>query len=197
MVLPTFSRSLATVVFRLAPVVGMRQGVFGLALADVIVTTAFVIGLAPSTWGMVGGRPSRRMLRDLLRYGFPQVPSGLLSQVMAMSDRYVLALRLTLHDVGVYAIGNTMASVLKLYPVAFQTAWMPFAFSSLTRPDAPAAFARLGSYAFATLCFAGLAITLLAQPLTDLALPPSYSWRALKSCRCSRSASSSNRPPRF
>ena len=91
-----------------------------------------------------------------------------------MSDRYVLGLRLTLHDVGVYAIGNTMASVLKLYPVAFQTAWMPFAFSSLTRPDAPAVFARLGSYAFATLCFAGLAITLLAQPLTDLALPPLY-----------------------
>jgi len=170
----TFARSLATVVVRLVLVVGLRHGVYGLALADAIVTGAFTIGLAPSLWGMVGGRPSRRMLRDLLRYGFPQVPSGLLSQVMAMSDRYVLGLRLTLRDVGVYAIGNTMASVLKLYPVAFQTAWMPFAFSSLSRPDAPAVFARLGSYAFALLCFAGLAITLLAQPLTDLALPPSY-----------------------
>jgi O-antigen/teichoic acid export membrane protein len=170
----TFVRSFATVGTRLVLVVGLKQGVFGLALADVIVTSAFVVGLARPLWGMVGGRLSLPVLRAALRYGFPQVPNGLLSQVMAMSDRYVLGMRMSLRDVGVYSIGSTMASILKLFPVAFETAWMPFAYSSLTRPDAPAVFARLGSYAFAILCFAALAVTLLAQPLTILALPVSF-----------------------
>jgi O-antigen/teichoic acid export membrane protein len=67
-----------------------------------------------------------------------------------------------------------MASVLKLYPVAFESAWMPFAFSSLTRRDAPLVFARMASYAFAVLCFAALGVVLLAEPVTRLVLPVSY-----------------------
>jgi O-antigen/teichoic acid export membrane protein len=123
---------------------------------------------------MVGGRFSRTALRELLQYGFPQVPQGLLSQVMAQSDRYVLGLHLSLREVGVYSIGNTLASVLKMYPVAFETAWMPFAFSSLKRRDAPEVFARMASYAFALLCLAAVGVTLFAEPVTRLVLPPSY-----------------------
>lgn len=170
----TFARSLGTVVMRLVLVVGFRQGVFGLALADVLVTGVLALGLSPALGRMVGRRSSLQMLRGLLQYGFPQVPQGLLSQVMAMSDRYVLGMRLPLPDLGVYSIGSTMASVLKLYPVALESAWMPFAFSSLRRRDAPELFARMGSYAFAVLCFGALAVTLFAEPVTRLVLPASY-----------------------
>jgi O-antigen/teichoic acid export membrane protein len=170
----TFLRSFSTIVVRLVLVVGFRQGVFGLALADVIVTTVLVLALTPTLVSMIGGTFSRPMLRALLRYGFPQVPQGLLSQVMSMSDRYVLGMFLPLRDLGVYSIGSTMASVLKLYPVAFESAWMPFAFSSLTRRDAPLVFARMASYAFAVLCFAALGVVLLAEPVTRLVLPVSY-----------------------
>jgi len=171
----SFLRSLATIVTRLVLVVGLRKGVFGLVLADVIVTGGLVVGLAPAIRRMTGGSFSRTALRDLLQYGFPQVPQGLLSQVMATSDRYVLGLHLSLRDLGVYSIGNTIASVLKLYPVAFESAWMPFAFSSLRRRDAPDVFARMASYAFAVLCFAALGVTLFAEPVTRLVLPPAYS----------------------
>jgi len=170
----TFLRSFSTVVVRLVLVVGFRQGVFGLALADVIVTSVLVIGLTPTLVSMIGGTFSRPMIRASLRYGFPQVPQGLLSQVMSMSDRYVLGMFLPLRDLGVYSIGSTMASVLKLYPVAFESAWMPFAFSSLRRRDAPAVFARMASYAFAVMCFATLGIILLAEPVTKLLLPATY-----------------------
>jgi len=86
----------------------------------------------------------------------------------------VLGLYLSLQDVGVYSIGITMASVLKLFPVAFASAWMPFAFSSLGRADAPAMFARQASYAFAVMCFAALGAAACAGPLVELVLPPAY-----------------------
>lgn len=169
-----FFRAFATTAVRLVLVVWLRRGVTGLALADVVVTSVLAVGLVPHLRRMAEGRFSTPVLKDVLRYGFPQVPTGVLSQVMAMSDRYVLGIYLALDRVGVYSIGSTMASMLKLFPVAFETAWMPFAFSSLRRRDAPEVFARFATYAFTVLAFGALGTTLLAGPVVRLALPRTF-----------------------
>lgn len=169
------ARSLATIIARLIFVVGLRKGVYGLMVADIIVTTALAFVYLPTQIRMVkGGVFSRGRLGTLLRFGFPQIPAGVLGQVMAMTDRYVLGTLLSLRDVGVYSIGVTMASVLKLFPVAFATAWQPFAFSSLKRADAPAMFARQASYAFVVMCFGALGISAYAPPIVRLFLPATY-----------------------
>ena len=168
-------RALGTIAARLVLVVGLRKGVYGLALADVVVTLIFVAALSPTLWRMArGGAWSRGRLTAALRFGAPQVPAGVLGQTMAMTDRYVLGLYLSLQDVGVYSIGITMASVLKLFPAAFASAWMPFAFSSLGRTDAPVMFARQASYAFAVMCFAALGAAVCAGPVVELVLPRAY-----------------------
>ena len=168
-------RSLATIAARLILVVGFRKGVYGLALADVLVTLIVVAALSPTLWRMVsGGTWSRNRLGAVLRFGSPQVPAGVLGQTMAMTDRYVLALYLSLQDVGVYSIGITTASILKLLPVAFASAWMPFAFSSLGRADAPVMFARQASYAFAVMCFGAVGAAVCAGPVVELVLPHAY-----------------------
>jgi O-antigen/teichoic acid export membrane protein len=168
-------RSVATIVARLILVVGFRKGVYGLALADVVVTLIVVAALSPTLWRMVsGGTWSRSRLGVALRFGSPQVPAGVFGQTMAMTDRYVLGLYLSLQDVGVYSIGITMASILKLFPVAFASAWMPFAFSSLGRADAPVMFARQASYACAVMCFAAVGAAVCAGPVVELVLPHAY-----------------------
>jgi O-antigen/teichoic acid export membrane protein/SAM-dependent methyltransferase len=169
-----FARSFGTTVARLVLVVGLRFGVMGLPLADVAVSAALVIVLARPLLRLARGRFSRPILKDVLRYGLPQVPTGVLSQVMSMSDRPVLGLYLSRSAVGVYSIGSTMASVLKLFPVAFETAWMPFAFSQVHRPDAPKVFARMATYAFTVLAFGALGAALLADPVVRLVLPAGY-----------------------
>jgi O-antigen/teichoic acid export membrane protein len=171
----SFLRALATVAARLILVVGLRKGVYGLALADVLVTLIFVAALSPTLWRMAsGGAWSRSRLCRALRFGAPQIPTGVLGQTMAMTDRFVLGRYLSLQDVGVYSIGITMASVLKLFPVAFASAWMPFAFSSLGRADAPVMFARQASYACAVMCFAALGAAVCAGPLVELILPQAF-----------------------
>jgi len=76
--------------------------------------------------------------------------------------------------VGLYLIGSTVAGVIKFYPVAFEAAWMPFAFDSLRRRDAATMFARMGTYAFAVLAFLTVALAGLAPPVMDLVLPAGY-----------------------
>ena len=75
---------------------------------------------------------------------------------------------------GLYLIGTTVAGVIKFYPVAFEAAWMPFAFDSLRRRDAPALFARMATYAFAVLAVSTVALAGLAPPAVELALPAAY-----------------------
>ena len=169
-----FARSFGTTLVRLVLVVFLGFGVTGLPLADVVVTAALTLGLAGPLLRMARGRFSTAILKDVLRYGLPQVPTGVLSQVMSMSDRPVLGRYLSRDAVGVYSIGSTMASVLKLFPVAFETAWMPFAFSQVHRPDAPKVFARMATYAFTVLSFGALGAALLAEPVVRLVLPKNY-----------------------
>lgn len=170
----TFLRSFGTVVARLILVVGFRLGVLGIILADLLITAALLVGLSGVLRSMLARRLSAGMLRDLLAYGFPHVPHGLLSQTIAMADRFILGMYLPLRDVGLYLIGSTVAAVLKLYPVAFEAAWMPFAFDSMERRDAPKLFARMGTYAFAVLTFLTVAMAGLAPPAIALLLPAEY-----------------------
>lgn len=170
----TFLRSFGTVLIRLALVVGLRMGLFGIVLADVVVTAALLVALSGTLRRMIALRFSSTILRDLLDFGFPQVPYGLLSQVMGMADRFVLSIYMPLREVGVYLIGSTVAGVIKFYPVAFEAAWMPFAYDSLRRRDAAALFARMGTYAFAVLALLTVALAGLAPAIIQAALPATY-----------------------
>ncbi|HAK56494.1 MAG TPA: hypothetical protein DCP38_13595 [Acidobacteria bacterium] len=170
----TFVRSLGTVIVRLVFVVGLRWSVTGIVLADVVVSTLMVAGLGRTILAMANWRFSRSVAREMLRYGLPRVPQGLMHQGMAMSDRFFLGLYLPLGQVGVYLIGTSIASLVKLYPVALGAAWMPFAFDSMRRADAPQLFGRLASYAFAVLAFLTLALACLAEPVVELMTPDMF-----------------------
>ena len=170
----TFVRSLGTIVLRLVFVVGLRWNVTGIVLADVMISTLMVVGLSRSINTMTTWRFSRSVAREMLQFGLPRVSQGILHQGMAMSDRFFLTLYLPLEQVGVYLIGVSIASLVKLYPVAFTTAWMPFAFDSMRRADAPRLFGRLSSYAFAVLSFLTLALACFAQPVVELMTPNTF-----------------------
>jgi O-antigen/teichoic acid export membrane protein len=170
----SFLRSFGTVLIRLFLVIVLRWSLTGIFLADLMVTALLLATLAGTLRNMIVWRFSPTMLRSLLRYGFPQVPNGLLTQAIGMGDRFVLSLFMPLAAVGIYLIGSTVASVVKYFPVAFETVWTPFAYDSLQRRDAPALFARMGTYAFVVLAFLTVALMGLAAPLMAVALPPNY-----------------------
>ena len=170
----TFARSLATLLVRLLLVVGFRMGVVGIMLADVIVTLALLIALSEVTRAATEWRLSRMMARETFRFGLPQVPFAFFHQAMAMSDRFFLALFLPIEQVGVYLVGSSVASLIKLYPVAFKTAWMPFAFARMDRQDAPELFARLATYAFGVLAVSTLGLVVLTEGVVTMMTPPDF-----------------------
>ena len=174
----TASRSAGTIVARLVLVLGLNLGVFGLVLADLLVSVLMTTALLGTYRQLLDLRFSPAHAREALRYGLPHVPFGLLHQVAAFADRFFLGVWLPASrrsELGGYQIASTIASLLKLAPVAFQTAWMPFAFETFTRrPDAPRLFARLATYWLAVLVFLTIAVMALARSVIELTLPLAY-----------------------
>ena len=169
-----FSLSLGTIVLRLLFVVALGLGIFGILLADVIMTLVLLVALSRTIRSMAGWRFSSSHLREVLRYGFPFVPNGVLTHAMGMGDRFILGMYMPLREVGVYLIAGSVAALIKYFPVAFDVAWTPFAFDSMQRSDAPILFARMATYAFAVLAASLVALSGLAPPLMDLMLPAAY-----------------------
>ena len=169
-----FSLSFGTIVLRLLFVVALGFGIFGILLADVVMTVVLLLALYRTMRSMIGWRFSSAHLRQLLRYGFPFVPNGVLTHVMGMGDRFILGLYMPLREVGFYLIAGSVAALIKYFPVAFDVAWTPFAYDSMQRSDAPILFARMATYAFAVLAASLVALSGLAPPLMDLMLPAEY-----------------------
>ena len=90
----------------------------------------------------------------------PRLPHGLAQQTVAVSDRYVLSLYATLHELGLYSIGASFAMGLKLFLNAFEYAWAPFYFAIMREPDAKPTYRLVATWGVAALV--GLAMLVAA-----------------------------------
>jgi O-antigen/teichoic acid export membrane protein len=167
-------RSFGTIAARLAFVVGLGWGVLGFVAADLVLAVVLLVGLGPAWARMTRWRFRPALARELFVVGFPRVPHGALHQVTAMADRFLLAWFLPLDALGRYSVAATIASTLKLYPVALTTAWTPLAFEAMRRPDAPVFYARTATYAYTVMAALATSLVLVADPAIRLLTPEAY-----------------------
>lgn len=147
----TTARSAATVVARLVLVIWAGQGVFGVVLADVLVTVGLALALTRQFAAQIRPVFSRDVIREALAFGLPRVPHSIAHQVIGFADRYFLNAYGTLRDVGLYSIGASFGLALKLFLSAFEAAWTPFFLDAMREPGAPRLFSRASTYIVAVL----------------------------------------------
>ncbi|MBI4175148.1 oligosaccharide flippase family protein, partial [Candidatus Berkelbacteria bacterium] len=83
------------------------------------------LGLIPTLWlgrTFLRGAVAHEDLRAMLFYGVPLVPAALASFVFDLSDRFFLARLTDFHEVGLYAVGYSVVSLLSLMIGAFAQA---------------------------------------------------------------------------
>lgn len=171
----TFSRSAATILFRVWFVLGLRAGVLGMVLADLVVTVGFTPVLM--RWFVPLIRPvfSRDVLRQALRFGLPRVPHGVAQQVVGPgTDAYLLRQFLAEPraiaegHIGVYSLGASFGLGLKLFLSAFETAWAPFYFSTMKEPDAKRTFSGITTYCLGILFLLAAGLSAMAPDLVRM-----------------------------
>jgi O-antigen/teichoic acid export membrane protein len=170
----TIGRSFATLVLRLVLVVVARWGVLGVVLADVFVTLGFTLVLSRWFAPLIRAVFSRAMLRDALAFGLPRLPHGVAHQVIAVADRYILTLFVTLREIGLYAIGATFGLAMKLFLSAFEYAWAPFYFATMKEPDAQRVFSLVTTYGVAALVLLASGLAAVSGPVVRLMTTPEF-----------------------
>jgi O-antigen/teichoic acid export membrane protein len=165
----TFSAVRHTINTLLKVVLVMRgMGVHGILVADACATGLFSLSLLPILVRNTTPAFSRPLLREVLRFGLPKVPHGLLIQAQNFADRRILLLFFPLAEVGRYHMGYTFGQGIKFAISAFEPAWQPFIYSEIRTPEAPQMMARVVTYAWACFTAVALPLAVLAPELTRL-----------------------------
>ena len=182
----TFGRSVATLLLRILLVVGLRYGIWGVVVADVIVTAGVMVWMV--RWFAPLIRPvfSPAVLRESLAFGLPRLPHAIAQQVMAVGDRFILSRFGTLTDIGVYSMSVSFGLIPKLFLSAFENAWAPFYYATSREPDGAKTLGAVTTYVFAVLVLLTAGLAAIGRDLLALVVGPAYAaggavvgWTAL------------------
>jgi O-antigen/teichoic acid export membrane protein len=107
----------------------------------------------------------RSSLGPMLKYGFPLVWSALMALLLDASGRYFLAKYQSLAEVGRYAVGIKITSILSMgFLQPFGSAWAGAAFPIAHRPNAGITYTKIMGYALVVAMLLA-ALTILFGPL--------------------------------
>lgn len=169
------SQTLVTIGCVLLFVLIWRLGVLGNYIGRVFAATAIgaVAWIALRPWTPAKAFSSVR-LKELLRFGLPLVPAGVAFWGMTGLNRFMLTFFTNTHEVGLFSVAATVASMLGLFTQSFQQSYAPFAFSILHESNARQVYAKVFEmYAWAG-CVAATAIALLAPLVLRVFTTPLY-----------------------
>jgi O-antigen/teichoic acid export membrane protein len=152
-------------------------GVLGVLASDVAASALLSALLLPRLARHCAFALRPDLLRELLRFGLPKVPHGLLLQVQNLADRKILDLFVSRAELGLYQVGYSFGMGVKFPLSAFEPAWQPFVYSQLKDPAAPRTLARVASVAWAGFLFCGVALAAVSGELLTLMTPRSPAFR--------------------
>lgn len=162
------ARSVATLIGRLALVVGFGYGVMGIVVTDVVVTAVLLVVLLPWFGPLIRGVFARDVLRKALSFGLPRVPHGFALQIMSVADRLILQKFRSTAEIGAYSIGVSFGLVPKIALAAFEAAWAPFYYAVSREPDAKRVFATVATYGIAILALMTAGLGAISRDLLAL-----------------------------
>ena len=167
-------RFLINVTLNISAVVVLRWGVVGVIYANLLTSILFFTICLRLTLRSMEWTVDLSLLKQLLRFGLPIVPANLAGWVLTLSDRFFLERYADLSQVGIYAVGYSIAGVLNMTQSWFNMAWAPYCYSIAGQPDAKAVYARVLTYAVTLFTLVGLGLSLFARQALSLLAPPSY-----------------------
>jgi O-antigen/teichoic acid export membrane protein len=159
---------IVTVALNVVFVVLLRWRIDGVILAGILGSSATLLFFLPQYHGVLGtlGREWQRcraLLREMLRFGLPTVPSNFSSIMVQVADRPIMMLLMGSAVVGVYQTNFRLAIPMMMFVTVFEYAWKPFYLNHRDDAEAPALFARVLTL-FTAVCGGIFLITSLAMP---------------------------------
>ena len=155
-------------------VVFLKQGIRGIFIAE-LAASAFLfavgLGMTRENYSFDFSFP---LLKELIMFGLPYVAIMVSVQIMSQSDKYFLLYFTSSAEVGLYTLGQQMASLMVLVVSGFQFAWAPFAYSIHKEEDAKRTYSNIFKYYVIVTTFIAIILTLFSEEILLLLSNRSY-----------------------
>jgi O-antigen/teichoic acid export membrane protein len=159
----------------LALVVGVHQRVLGILRASFL--TAALVGLVSGilVLRLAGWRISlsRRWLVPALAFSVPLIPHAIAQWILQVSDRPIISHYMPSVELGIYYLGYSIGAIAGLAVHGVSRAMGPVVVRDL-KSERHSRVIRVGTYWFAVLVTACLAVALFGRDLLALIVPDSY-----------------------
>ena len=127
------------------------MGVSGILQANLLASGATFLLLLPLTLKHLRATISWDILKRMLKFGLPFLPSALSIFLIDSVDRKLIEEFLGLEAAGIYGAGYKVSLVIKLFINAFNVAWIPFFLSIANDENAKNIYSKVLTY-FIMIC---------------------------------------------
>ena len=121
-----------------------REGIIGILITNIWIGALFGSAFLASfiTWTRL--KISFCLIKDLIKFGLPYLPTAFFMFIISNSDRYFLSIYSSLDAIGVYALGYKIGMFgSALVMDAFGKVWAPFLFENYQKAEGPAVIGRV------------------------------------------------------
>jgi O-antigen/teichoic acid export membrane protein len=162
--------------FSLLAALGLQMGVLGVLVGTLAAELVMLPVRILTTRDLLARRFSRAVLRQMLSYGIPLVPTSLAYWVFMTSDRILLGNLADLEQVGLYSVAVSVVNIASILILALGQAWNPHAVLAYEEDRAGAAvlFSRMLVYVLAGFGLVAVAMTTFAEELISVLAGSSF-----------------------
>jgi len=176
----SLSRLLLNIALNVAFLVWLRLGVAGILLGNLL---SAVVSLLIQAYVFRAEYPrvvfNRARAKEYFDFGWPLIAAGLLSAVLHEADRFLLRGFTTLHQVGLYSVGYTIAQgVNSLCVGPFLAVWGVLVYEVGRESHARETYARVFRHASLGIALVLFATSMFARPLIGFLTTPEFAYAA-------------------
>jgi O-antigen/teichoic acid export membrane protein len=174
--LTNFVYSILYALFSVYLVFGRSLGLLGILYASVAASIFQLLLSLFLVRHTLGFSVSLELMRRMLTFSIPLIPSVAITWVNKQADRFVLLSYMGLSVVGIFAAAARLSGIIELFTSIFQKSWNPFAYSIIDNPvkDRDLFYRRAMDYFTVVSLTLGLGLIAISPEIFHLLVPPDY-----------------------
>lgn len=161
-------------------VVVFPYGVMGVLMATLITNVLFVLVLSFTTLRKTGISIKWQLLVDMLKFGWPLIPSNIGAYIVQASDRYFVKEYVSVAMTGIYSLGYKIGTLVNQFVTSpFLQVWAPRRYELFNTEGYDRIYPKIFTYFCTLSLFVGLLISLVAKEIIMIMAAESF-WPAYK-----------------
>ena len=159
-------------------VVVKEMGVYGVLLGTLISNFVLTILLTVFTLTRTRLRVDWTLVKGMIKFGLPLVPSNISAYIVQASDRWFVKEYVNMASTGLYSIGYKFGTLVHQFVTSpFIQIWTPRRCEYFDKEGSDRIFARIFTYFCAVSLFVGLMISLLSKEIIQVMTTEAF-WSA-------------------